>query len=224
MILFWAWRWQCAEITNAPESGKLSVERMPIVNQDSDPNPFASRPISKRLNTSEQTRANFFTLESTFRSWGIVFFLASLLFFLGGILLAARALESVLQRIQPVELDLFLIGVGIGFTGVAWYLFIIGERLRSLSPKARTPAITISVLGLLAFPLGTLASIYMLCLLVGERGQFIFSAEYKTVQLESTQFKYQQTGLAWFKAIVILFFYAVGVALLVSIVASLIAR
>ncbi len=191
------------------------------MNQDPVPNPYASRPIPTASLTAEETRHKYFAFESSVRSVGIVFFLASLIGILGGIALAGNAIESLNSRKPATDYGSIKLLFGIGSIAIGINWFIIGERLRSLSVKARMPAILFSFLGLLAVPLGTIASIYLLHLLNGERGSFVFSNEYKTIQSATPTFKYQQSGLDWFRAFVILSLYAIGVGIWASVAAAL---
>jgi len=196
-----------------------------VDHQNSEPNPYASNPISERALTPQETRAIYFPLESKLRSAGAIFFfpsifglLAAVSVILNGVYLANQPNQSTASHAT------LLIGLGIGLACIACYLFVICERLRCLSPKARKPAIVIFAIGLLGFPLGTLASIYLLSLLLGERGQFVFSEQYKTLQSQTPELKYRQTGLDWFKAIMISFCYFGGLGSLIAGLAVLIQR
>lgn len=171
------------------------------MNQDIEPNPYASHPISQQSLTAQQSRESYFGLESKLRSAGAIFFFPSIFGLFGGSILIVIGILMLQMKNQPTGRGVLVIGLGIAIGGIAYYLFVICERLRSLSPKARKPAIVISTVGLLGFPFGTLASVYMLSLLLGERGRFVFSEQYQTLRAKTPELKYRQTGVDWLKAI-----------------------
>ena len=57
----------------------------------------------------------------------------------------------------------------------------LGTKLRKLDPSAWQPARTLSMLGLLAFPIGTMISIANLGYLNSAKGKFVFTGEYARV-------------------------------------------
>ena len=73
-----------------------------------------------------------------------------------------------------------------------------------------------SLLGLLAFPLGTLVNIYVLWLLNCNKGRYILSPEYRQVVTETPHVKHKSTPIAWalliILAIIMLFMFT-GIAL-----------
>jgi hypothetical protein len=69
--------------------------------------------------------------------------------------------------------------------------------LRRLKPGARTPAIVMSGLGLLAFPLGTLINGYILWLLLSRKGSFILSPAYGPIVEATPHIKYRTSVWVW---------------------------
>ena len=84
--------------------------------------------------------------------------------------------------------------------------------LRRLQPWARVVAALLSLVGLLAFPLGTLISGYFLWLLLSKKGSFIVSDEYQRVVAATPHIKYKSSIIV--VAFMVLLVILVGMAII----------
>ncbi len=71
----------------------------------------------------------------------------------------------------------------------------LGTKLRKLHPSAWQPARTLSMLGLLAFPIGTMISAANLGYLNSDKGKFVFTDEYARVIEMTPTVKAKTSGL-----------------------------
>ena len=74
---------------------------------------------------------------------------------------------------------------------------VVGRWFRTLNPKARVPATILSVIGLLAFPLGTLINGYILYLIHAKKSKVVFSADYQAVIAATPEIKYKTSLFVW---------------------------
>jgi hypothetical protein len=105
---------------------------------------------------------------------------------------------------------LLLIIVGFIMTNV-----MIGRGLRRFHPAARIVASLFALMGLMAFPIGTLISGYILYLLYSPKGNRIFSAEYQEIIRQTPDISYRFPLATTFVAVVLILAIAGGVAWLV---------
>jgi hypothetical protein len=91
----------------------------------------------------------------------------------------------------------------------------IGWHLRKLDPRAKIPATLLAILGLLAFPIGTLINIYVLYLLHSAKGKYVFSPEYRAVITATPQIRYKMSIIVW-----IFIWFVLALVLLVAGVAQ----
>lgn len=73
----------------------------------------------------------------------------------------------------------------------------IGIGLRRLQPWARIPAVVLAALGLLAFPLGTILSAYILYLIVSRKGRMVLSVGYHEIIAATPHIKYRTPVWLW---------------------------
>ena len=102
------------------------------------------------------------------------------------------------------------------FVGFAILYFYVGHGLRKLKSGVRIPAIVLSVIGLLGFPVGTLINAYILWLLLCAKGRFIFTPEYATIIDATPQVKYRTSVVVW------IFVGLLGLLLVAAVAAILI--
>lgn len=135
-------------------------------------------------NNAEQIRNDHIKHEASVKSIGILYFLGSALFLLGGTTgLVTRKGEDIAVGVILLCLGMLQIWLGIG--------------LRRLKSWARTPAAILSGVGLLAFPLGTLINAYILYLVLCQKGRTVFSADYKRVIEQTPHIKYKTSIIVW---------------------------
>ncbi len=73
----------------------------------------------------------------------------------------------------------------------------VGFELRKLRPRARIPAVILSVLGLLNFPIGTIIGAYFLYLLLGRKSSVVLSENYKQVVAATPHIRYKTPVFVW---------------------------
>ena len=73
----------------------------------------------------------------------------------------------------------------------------LGTGLRKLKPAVRVPAIILSALGLLGFPLGTIISAYFLYLVAGQKGKMVLSARYNEIVRATPHIQYRTPMWLW---------------------------
>jgi hypothetical protein len=136
----------------------------------------------------EVIRKNHIHHESSVRSIGIFYYLNAVLLIIPVILcIVLPSKDPLFVKILACTI---LIGVGI-------FQFCIGRGLRTLHKWSRIPTIILSIIGLLAFPLGTLVSAYFLYLVVCEKGKTVFSDEYKSVIKATPHIRYGISIVVW---------------------------
>jgi len=112
-----------------------------------------------------------------------------LLYLLGGILFAFGTVVMIVSLATGAAMG----GVSMGsilIPVLACVQCVVGYGLRKLQGWARIPAGLLAVLGLLAFPIGTIINGYILYLLFGRKGQMVFSIEYQDVIEQTPHIKY----------------------------------
>jgi hypothetical protein len=71
--------------------------------------------------------------------------------------------------------------------------FFVGSAVRKLRPWARIVAIVFAAIGLLGFPFGTLINVYILYLLLSEKGRRIFASDYADIVAATPDVKYKMS-------------------------------
>jgi hypothetical protein len=131
---------------------------------------------------SARLRRAYLTHEASVRS-------VRLLYYLGfwGIAMIAVVLFSIAVAEGEDEVAAALVLLG----PLAALYFYIARGLDGLKPWARNVATIFSVIGLLSFPLGTLLNGYILYLFYSEKGQKVFSEEYRRAVAATPHIKYE---------------------------------
>lgn len=125
-------------------------------------------------NAAEQTRKTHLSHEASVQSIGVLYYLG------GGFLILIGAMMAAMMSVAGV----FLLLMG---AGQIW----VGTGLRRLKGWARIPTAVLSVIGLLAIPIGTLINAYILYLLFCRKGNTVFSEEYRRVIEQTPGIKYR---------------------------------
>lgn len=107
---------------------------------------------------------------------------AGALYYIGAVVFMVASLASLLdvfgaregQALVALVSAMFVLalGLGVGF---------LAHSLRTLKSWVRIPAIILSCVGLLGFPIGTLIHGLILSAIAGKKGRMIFSPEYKDI-------------------------------------------
>lgn len=140
---------------------------------------------------AEAVREKHISTEASIRAIGMLYYLG----------FAGCALAGVLIVAVPS-----IVGVREGLVTLAFgaALAAVGYGLRALAPWVRIPAIVLSVLGLLAFPFGTLINAYVLYLLFCAKGKYLFTPEYAAIIAVTPQVRYRTSPVVLGAVIVLL--------------------
>jgi hypothetical protein len=164
-------------------------------------NPYAS-PMAVGGTPStevEVIRMEHLSHEASIRSIGSLHYLGAILALLIW-LPAVLVLFFTVGAIGAPEVLLLALVLGFVVLNVA-----IGRGLRRLHRGARVGAALFAVLGLLALPIGTLISGYILYLLFSPKGNRIFSEEYQEVVRQTPDMVYRTSaGLMAFAILLVL--------------------
>lgn len=136
-------------------------------------------------------RKTHLTHEASIKSIGLLYYLAA-------VIMPVAAISEILR---PAGED----------KGLPWYVLVlllvmalvyavVGRWFRTLNPKARIPGAIISVLGLLAFPVGTLINGYILYLIFAKKSKVVFAEDYRAVIAATPEIKYKTSVLVWILA------------------------
>ena len=139
---------------------------------------------------AEQIRRGLIKHEAGLRALGLLYVCGALFY-----ALAAAGIAFLIFLEQSTTPDrrgglaelAFLIAALAGFSGLHLW---IGQGLRQLDGRVRIAAILTSAVGLLGFPIITLASAYFLYLLAGAKGRRVLSPEYRTIVAATPQVRY----------------------------------
>jgi predicted nucleic acid-binding Zn ribbon protein len=133
--------------------------------------------------------------EASIRAFGLLFYLAGVMFGLGGI-------GQLILATELLELPLFAMGAGIILLGITY--FWIGNGLRQLRSKVRHIAGVFAAIGLLGFPIGTIINGYLLYLLYSKKGKMVFSEEYQEIRAATPDIKSRTSIIIWLLLILVL--------------------
>lgn len=151
--------------------------------------------ISDAVSKAVEIREAHLSHEASVRAFGILYYLAGMMFGLGG-------LGQLILATEQFETSLFAMGAGIILIGVI-YLWI-GYGLRRLRSKVRHIAGFFAVIGLLGFPIGTIINGYLLYLLYAKKGKMVFSEEYQEIRAATPEMKYRTSIIIWIFLLLIL--------------------
>lgn len=168
---------------------------MPQPSTDStESNPYAVLPIgnSNAETESEDVRLRKAHIGHEANVQGI-----GVLFRLGGFLALLIALFQGAISFSAVRIDSTLFFGALAFAAVGIFQIVVGEGLRKLRPWSRIVAAILSMIGLLAFPIGTLVGPYFLYLLLSKKGAMVFSEEYRKVIETTSHVRYQTPVVLW---------------------------
>lgn len=166
--------------------------------------PTPSERLPDAVVAPAQIRTSHLRHEASVQSVGILYYVAA-----GFALLALFA--PLLADRPWVTADALAGGV---FLLLAAVYFQLGRWFQALDPKGRLPGTILAAIGLLAIPIGTAVSAYILYLIHSKKGKMVFSPEYRAVIAATPQIRYKTPLLVW---IFIGLLVAVFVAMFVSV-------
>jgi len=180
-------------------------------------NPYAAtassaEAVSIAIDDAELTRRKYLSHEASIQSVGLLYMLGAVFSMLYGvgIVFAMLYSQTATGTGTPASVGFAEIGVGLVVCAVGMLQAYGGWSLRTLNASGKPIAILLSVLGLLGIPLGTLISVYILYLLLSEKGRIVFSPEYKAVIEATPHIRYRTSLLNW---ILLFVFLAVVIGL-----------
>jgi hypothetical protein len=182
-----------------------------------DINPYAAtassaEAVSIAIDDAELTRRKYLSHEASIQSVGLLYMLGAVFSMLYGvgIVFAMLYSQTAPGTGNPASVGFAEIGIGLVVCAVGMLQAYGGWSLRTLNASGKPIAILLSVLGLLGIPLGTLISVYILYLLLSEKGRMVFSPEYKAVIAATPHIRYRSSLLNW---ILLFVFLAVVIGL-----------
>lgn len=147
--------------------------------------PTAPSAVNPGQSTSESIRKLHLKHEASVKSIGT-------LYFIGGFFLIVASVATLFVERGPSNLP---VSGGLVLLGALQIWLAIS--IRKLKKGAKIPAIILSVIGLIGFPVGTLLSAYFLYLLCSKKGTMVFSDEYARVIAETPHIKYRTSVVVW---------------------------
>lgn len=178
--------------------------------------PLTDSRTDQRPDTPEEAiRREHLSHEASIRAMGLLFLLGAVLltlYVVAGGFMGVLALIAIAQG--QANADLVGIGILVGIfvlviliTILQWW---VGLGLRRLDHRVRTPAIALSALGLLGFPVGTLINGYFLYLLLSKKGKYILTPQYQAIRAATPHIRYRTSIVVWIFLILLIVVLAVG--------------
>lgn len=180
-------------------------------------NPYAATSMSAETGSTESqdaelTRRKYLSHEASIQSVGLLYMLGAAFSMLYGVGIVFAMLYSQTAPAtgNPASVDYAEIAIGLVVFAVGMLQAYGGWSLRTLNASGKPIAVLLSVIGLLGIPIWTLISLYILYLLLSEKGRMVFSPEYKAVIAATPHIRYRTSLLNW---ILLFVFLAIVVGL-----------
>ncbi|NNE00926.1 MAG: hypothetical protein HKN47_26725 [Pirellulaceae bacterium] len=158
----------------------------------------------------EAYRRKYLNHEASVKSIGVLYLLGAIFMVPAGLFITVAAFVDPPQGDAPGAI--FMALLGLLYLGLGVLQGSAGIGLRKLKPWARVVGIIFSVIGLLAIPLGTIIAAYFLYLLLSQKGQIVFSDQYKEVIAQTPHIKYKTSIIVWIFLVLLVLLIALGVA------------
>src|SRR5262245_59132715 len=131
--------------------------------------------VGEASSEAEVIRREHLKHEASIRSVGVLYYLGGAALVLAAVgtigVLSGRADQSTF-----IAMLAFVVYIAFGVFSI-----FVGRGVRRLRSWARTASTVLAVIGLLAFPVGTLVNGYILYLLHSAKGKRIFAADYPAI-------------------------------------------
>lgn len=131
--------------------------------------------------------------EASLHSFGLLYYLSMVTMGLVAIGMAA-GLTDAASNMQEFGTNVAVMVLCAVFAVASFY---VGRGLRALNPRVRIPVTILAVIGLLAFPIGTLINGYLLYLVHSAKGKMVFSEEYRGICERTPDVKYRTSIIVW---------------------------
>lgn len=165
-----------------------------------NPDPFDNNPFAapETMSWSVETdprpaaaiRRAFLNHEASVQSVGLLYLLGCGLCTAFGFFVGLMALGDESPSVPQVVSSVILVGLG-------FLQGMIGSGLRRLKRWTRIPAMSLSLIGLLVFPIGTIINGYILYLILSSKGTMVFSDEYQEIIRQTPEVKYRTSVIVW---------------------------
>lgn len=160
-------------------------------------NPYApplgsSAAVAPELSGAEVIRRQYLNHEAAVKSVGVLFYVVAVFV----LALGAMALYAALTADVPEFADRAVgIGISVAYLVLGTLQATTGYGLRRLQRWSKPIATVFSILGLFAFPLGSIISGYILYLLLSRKGTVVFSDHYHQIIARTPEIKYKSSLL-----------------------------
>ena len=164
----------------------------------------------------ESIRRKHLNHEASIKSFGFLYYIGGALVLIGGLSVLTTTIFSLTANERHNGVTLMLMVLGGVYLLLGSFQIYTARSLRRLSAVGRGCATFFGVLGLLAFPIGTLISAYLLYLLWSQKGQVVFSPIYQDVLKATPHIVYKTSIIVWILLallVTLILFGVVGVML-----------
>lgn len=156
--------------------------------------------------SAEQIRVEHLNTEATLKSAGFLYYLGAVI----------TALIGSTMLVQP-SVEVILTGLALAGFGVVQAF--VGHGLRHFRTWSRVPTIILSMICLLAFPIGTLINGVILASVASAKGKMVLSEGYKAIIAATPHLKQKNSVLVWILLVFVLllltvFAVCIGVAVM----------
>ncbi|MFN0040899.1 MAG: hypothetical protein ACKVP2_15405 [Burkholderiales bacterium] len=148
----------------------------------------------------ENLRRQHLGHEASIKSIGLLYFLGGVLTLVSGIVVLVTVSD---ERTDGIYAPWVFAMVLVIFSAAT---VLVGSGMRALRGWAHKTGIGLAVLGLLAFPVGTLINAYVLWLLLSKKGRFVFSPGYPELVRVTPHIRYRTSIVAWVLIVFLMLF------------------
>ncbi|MCP4891847.1 MAG: hypothetical protein GY904_35310 [Planctomycetaceae bacterium] len=192
---------------------------MPDDQRRTDPEPLATNPYAPTSETHEQIptrddpeayRRAHLKHEASCKSIGTLFLISSIIV----------TTSCFFVMLRPTPQDMLGSSDTPAFLGNLLVLLLsliqgaVGLGLRQLRAWSKIGGVVFLLVGLLAFPIGTILGPCFLYLLLCKKGQIVFSPSYQNIITQTPHIRYRTSIITWLLALMILLLIVFSVLLL----------
>jgi hypothetical protein len=152
--------------------------------------------------TAEKIRLENIRHETSIKSIGFIYYLTAFI-------MAPIAFGFLMVAIEVTNPENILIAGGLIL--MIFFLLWTARKLRQLKPTAKIPSTLISIIGLLAIPIGPVISLYTLYAIYCKKGRLILSNEYREIIDATPDIRYQTSIIIWIALTAILLMIATAI-------------
>lgn len=161
--------------------------------------------VTPDLTDAENLRRTYLNHEASVKSIGTLYLLAAIFWVPIGLSMLAPALflEGGAANAAMLIIGFLYLGIGLlqGYAGLG---------LRRLTNAGRIFGIVFGIIGLIGVPIGTLISIYILYLLISQKGKVVFSDTYRQAIAQTPHIKYKTSIVVWILLGLVLLLVGIG--------------